>query len=106
MLKQPTELESAIERRVVTWAKGKGIMVTKMNLVGARGMPDRCFWLPGGKVALIEFKRPGAKPTPLQDRTIQRLKELGYLVSVQCDSREAIVWLCQILEWPLMPNVR
>lgn len=80
-------LESTIERSVVNWAKKKGVFVTKINGQGNRAMPDRCFWIAGGMPVLIEFKRPGAKPTPLQEQTHYALRKAGYWVFV-CDDAE------------------
>lgn len=86
-------LESTIERSVVNWAKKKGIFVTKINGQGNRAMPDRCFWVPGGTPVLIEFKRPGGKPTPLQTQTHFELRKRGYWVFVCDDAEQAKVLL-------------
>jgi hypothetical protein len=82
-------LERHIEQRVVKWAR-QHMRVKKMNGLGDRSWPDRMFMIPGGKPFFIEFKRPGNKPTPLQEHTIRGLKEHGYDVEVHDDSDQAI----------------
>lgn len=84
-------LESTIERKVVAWAKKQGIFTTKLASPGNRSLPDRIFWLPGGKPLLIEFKRPAGKVTVLQAAMHDTLRRLGYLVLVLDDATEAIV---------------
>src|SRR6185295_382153 len=83
-------LEKAIEQAVLRWTKKHGIVQTKMNMLGRRSWPDRCFWIPKGKPVLIEFKKPGGKPTELQADTIAELKELGYAVYV-CDNAQKAI---------------
>ncbi len=83
-------LERTIEAAVVRWAKAQGIESLKLNTMGRRSMPDRLFWLNGGRPLLIEFKRPGKRPTKLQAYTMKKLKGLGYAV-VWCDSAEEAI---------------
>lgn len=79
----PKRLEKSIENPVVAWAKKQGIRrVMKLNGMGNRSMPDRMFFIPGGRPFLIEFKRPGCVPTELQTHTITELIEDGYDVEV------------------------
>lgn len=85
-------LERQIESVVVKWARALGWRVKKMNGVGDRGWPDRLFVGPGF-TAFIEFKKPGARLTPLQEVTIEELAELGQNVAWFADAREAIDWL-------------
>ena len=73
-------LESSIERKAVKLAKELKIRTTKLNVTNNRGIPDRIFWIPGGRPLLAEFKRPGKEPTKLQARTIKWLDDLGYCV--------------------------
>lgn len=95
------ELEKKIEQRVLRWCKNsyllKGtrrlpIIVTKLNLMGRRSWPDRCFWLPE-RPLLIEFKRVGETLTPLQKATHKILKGLGYEVKACTDSGRAIQFI-------------
>lgn len=79
-------LERTIEAAVVRAAKAQGILVTKLNLQGSRGWPDRCFWLPNGRPLFIEFKRLGERPTPLQAHIHEQLRAAGYRVEVVDDT--------------------
>lgn len=69
-------LESSTERWCVRWARERKIMVSK--LTDPTGIMDHAFWLPRGKVVLIEFKRLGLKPTPLQQYYLDKLAASGY----------------------------
>ncbi len=62
-------------------------MAAKWVSPGMSGVPDRIVFLPGGRISLVELKRPGEKPTPLQNRIIEMLRELGADVRV-VDSME------------------
>ena len=89
----PAPLESVAERRVVAWADKHGILHTKLNLQGRRHWPDRCFWLPGGRPLLIEFKRVGAGPTEAQKHLHNQLAIRDYEVFVTDDAEKAIARL-------------
>lgn len=86
-------LESSIESSVVAWAKKRGIISRKMNGFGFNSWPDRAFFLPGGRVFFIEFKRLGESLEPLQENTIAELRKLGYDVAVHDDKDAAILAL-------------
>lgn len=66
-------LEKPIEDDVVDWAKARDILVFKLNLWGNNGWPDRLFVLPFGTHIYIEFKKPGERPTALQEHRLQTL---------------------------------
>lgn len=74
--------ESAIERKVCTYAKKRGCEVYKFVSPGKRGVPDRMFVTPSGKVFFIEFKAPGKKPSALQQREQLLLSTKGVSVWV------------------------
>lgn len=90
MARRSVKLEKVVEDAVVKWARERGILVTKLNLLGHRSMPDRCLWLPGGRPLLIEFKRLGLLPTKAQQHTIDLLKRLGY-DTYSFDNKEAAI---------------
>ena len=77
-------LEKDIERTVCRVAREEGWYVRKFTSPAHRSVPDRLF-IKRGRVVFIEFKRPGGKTTPGQDREIERLRAAGVAVYV-CDS--------------------
>jgi hypothetical protein len=70
--------ESALEAKCVKWARDRGVQVSK--LTECVGIPDRIFFVPGGKPLIPEFKDPGGKgaPSPAQVWHVAKLKEHGY----------------------------
>jgi hypothetical protein len=53
------------------------------------GWPDDMFFLPEGHLFMIEFKRPGAKASKLQEHRIRDLQRLGYDVEVHDSADQA-----------------
>ncbi|HWQ98907.1 MAG TPA: VRR-NUC domain-containing protein [Clostridia bacterium] len=82
-------LEKVIEERLRDEVKRLGGVAFKFVSPGNDGVPDRLVCLPGGRIAFIELKAPGKKPTPLQIRQMGRLQELGQMAFV-IDSIEAV----------------
>lgn len=74
--------EIGIEIEVVSYAESQGWMVRKVAYLGRRGAPDRWFFAPGGRLVMVEFKRPGEEPDLIQAREIARLIALGFEVHV------------------------
>jgi len=70
-------LESAIEKKVCDYARKHGWLVYKFTSPQHRGVPDRIFISPGGSILFVEFKAPGKKPTPLQERELKKLEDHG-----------------------------
>ena len=64
-------------------------MAAKWVSPSMSGVPDRIVFLPGGKIIFVELKRPGERPTALQDRIIEILRRLGADVRV-VDSMEKV----------------
>jgi hypothetical protein len=85
--------KTAVEAPVVRWARQNGIRQAKLSTPGQRGIPDRIFFLPGGRPCLVEFKRKGKKPTKLQAYTLKVLFDLGYNVFLTDDADKAIQYL-------------
>lgn len=81
--------ESDIERRLVVEVRKAGGMCLKFTSPSTRGVPDRIVLLPGGMVSFVELKAPGKKPTRLQRIMHERIRSLGFRVSV-VDSTEGI----------------
>ncbi|HLK85409.1 MAG TPA: hypothetical protein VKT27_02805 [Candidatus Binataceae bacterium] len=83
-------LERDIERSAVAAMRKRGISAPKFVSPGRRSAPDRLV-LPGNGLCLfLEFKRPGEKPTPLQELEHKRLREAGYTVGVPTSTEEAM----------------
>jgi hypothetical protein len=89
-------LERDIRSSVIKWARQQGIIVQKMNGQFSNGFPDDLFLLPRGKVAFIEFKAPGKKPTPLQERRIKEIAALGHNVIWTDSVEHAKEWLLSL----------
>lgn len=82
-------LEKTIEAALVRRVKALGGMADKFTSPQKRSVPDRIVTLPGGRIIFVELKRPGAKPTPLQEKDHATRRALGCDVRV-IDSMEAI----------------
>lgn len=88
-------LERDIEQPFVKWCKQVGIKVKKKNFADQL---DRWLMVPGGAPIIIEFKAPGKKPTPLQQREIDELWALGYAVKWFAEIEAAIAWVLHMLD--------
>lgn len=75
-------LESYIVEQVCKHAKAAGWIVRKMMYQNRIGCPDQFCFGPGGRLIIIEFKAPGKKPMPHQQREIERLRDQGFEVHV------------------------
>jgi len=65
--------EAKIEKAVADYAKRNGCYTRKFTAPSQRGVPDRLFLSPFGKVFFIEFKAPGKIPTALQLKEIAEI---------------------------------
>lgn len=74
-------IEAPIEEWVCSKAEEAGWLVRKLSWIGRRSGCDR-FFAKDGRVLLMEFKRPGGKANPTQEREIARLKTAGVEVHV------------------------
>jgi len=68
--------ESELERKVVSHCHQLGLLSYKFTSPSSRGVPDRIV-IGRGRVLFLELKRPGNRPTPLQEREIRRINEHG-----------------------------
>lgn len=76
-------LEKEIEKKVCQYAEKLGCYVRKFASPQRRGVPDRLFITPTGRVFFIEFKRSlKDTPTPLQMREIEAIRRRGGTVFV------------------------
>jgi hypothetical protein len=92
-------MEKHLERKLIKAVKAAGGIAPKFTSPGTDGMPDRILLFPGGRLAFVEVKRHGQKPTPLQMARHGMLRKLGFLVYVLDDETQ----INQILEG-VMPD--
>jgi hypothetical protein len=76
--------ESEIQEKVTKWAYFNGLLPVRINVTGRKGWPDYGYGYKA-HMCFIEFKRPGAKPEPLQAHVHGVLKEYGFKVYVVDD---------------------
>lgn len=74
--------EKDIETYLRDEIKAIGGRAYKFVSPGNSGVPDRLVCLPGGRIAFVELKAPGKKPTVLQERQHKILRGLGFYVQV------------------------
>lgn len=82
-------LERQLEQQLVSQARVAGALALKWVSPSLAGVPDRIVIIPDGRVVFVELKAPGKKPTPLQQRTIERLRRVGADVRI-IDSKESV----------------
>ena len=93
-------LEKSIENVLRKAVEDEGGVCLKWTCPGHRGVPDRMILFPGGIIAFVELKRPGAKIKAggLQEWWHNRLWELGfryYEISTAEEARDAATNLSQ-----------
>lgn len=89
-----TKLEKKIQRDIATYLKSKKFhvdVITK-GLYGKNGIADIIACKDGHYIA-IEVKRPGNKPTPLQERWILDVQDAGGIAFVACSIQDVIAEL-------------
>lgn len=89
--------EAKLEREVRLYAEKRGVITYKFVSPAHRGVPDRIFIAPGGKILFLEFKAEGKKPSPLQAREIKRLRDQGVDVRWTSNFFSAIWSIDQLL---------
>lgn len=62
-----------------------------------RGMPDRIVLAPGGRIFLVELKRTGEKPTPIQEDWHSRAWVRGTQVVVLHGEAEIRRWVSTVV---------
>ena len=104
---KPPELESSVESKFVELCPYWSI---KLGGAGERGKLDRMVLLPHGVACFIEFKRPGGKPSKLQARHLQKLRDLGFLAICHDNAKAANAWLRRVAsatrDWPSVREER
>src|SRR5215469_16478959 len=82
---QQAVTEKQLERKLTQAVKALGGIAPKFVSPGFDGMPDRLVLLDSGKLAFVEVKRRGIKPTRLQASRHGMLRKLGFKVYVLDD---------------------
>lgn len=88
-MRTQTASEKSIEDYLRLQVKRMGGRAYKFSSPGNAGVPDRLVVLPGGKIAFVELKAPGRKPTVKQNQKMQELRHLG-AVCTWTDSKEGV----------------
>lgn len=89
--------EKIIEEYLRERVKAAGGRAYKFVSPGNVGVPDRIVLLPEGKVAFVELKAPGKKPTKIQLAQHQKIRLLGFRVFV-LDSKEGVDRSIELLQ--------
>lgn len=84
-----TRSERSIEAAFVRWCRSQGWLCLKLTY-HERGWPDRAVLIPGGRLVLLEFKRPGGRRSPHQRLWLERLRALGFRAAFVESVEEAI----------------
>ena len=73
-------LEKSIENVLRKAVEDEGGVCLKWTCPGHRGVPDRMILFPGGIIAFVELKRPGAKVKAggLQEWWREKIQSLGF----------------------------
>jgi hypothetical protein len=83
------ELESPIEKYLVSTVVSLGGACYKLAVPGKRGYPDQLCKLPGGSAFVVECKRPkGGRVAALQKVRHQEMRAVGWRVYVAKDRGE------------------
>lgn len=72
-----------------------GVPSLQLTLHTNAGWPDRVFFIPGGRPLLLEFKRPGETPEPLQMYRLGVLHKLGYDAAWVDNYPQAMELICR-----------
>lgn len=81
--------EKEIEAYLVKSVKAAKGRAYKFVSPGNAGVPDRIVLLPLGRIAFVELKAPGKKPTALQTNQKTKISKLGFEVFI-IDSKSKV----------------
>ncbi len=81
-------LEREVERPASEYAERRGWFEVKIEKTSKRGFPDR-FYARGGRIILVEYKRPTKDATTQQKKRHRELRAAGVEVHVIDNLRDA-----------------
>lgn len=73
--------ESAIQSKIMKRLRAEGWFVIKIIVANMSGLPDLLALKPTA-VLFVEVKRPGKKPSAIQEHMHAKLRALGFRVEV------------------------
>lgn len=92
-------IEATVEKTVSDFAEENGFLSRKMTYAGRHGCRDRDFY-GYGHIIPVEFKRPGGKPRPHQDRERGRMADVGVTIHIIDTIEAGIALLRRAMENP------
>lgn len=92
------ESEKATEKYLRDEVRKIGGTAYKFVSPGNTGVPDRLVCLPGGSAIFVELKSEGKHSTPNQKRQQQKLRELGFDVYADVDTKTKVDEIVRILK--------
>jgi hypothetical protein len=82
-MSRPLAKEDSVEEELVRRVRALGGRCEKMAMQGRRGFPDRLVVLPGGRIYLVECKRPvGGRLSPHQISLHAAYEALGVRIAI------------------------
>lgn len=97
-MKKDETSEKTFEREMSRYVEARGGMAIKLLSQFCKGLPDRMFLIPHGKVLFVEFKSTGKKPSAIQRWVHKKLAELGFIVYV-VDDPESYSCVIMIIDY-------
>lgn len=97
--------EKDIENYLVKKVKELGGVAYKFTSPSRRSVPDRLVVCPGNRIAFVEVKRPGNTPTQAQQREMQKLADLGCVVT-WVDSYDLVDEFIKVIKWDIVSEVK
>lgn len=83
------ETEQKIQTKKIKDLESKGFYVIKLMKTNKNGIPDLLAIPRDSDVLFVEVKRPGNKPTPLQEFRMDELRSHGLRVELHNGSEES-----------------
>ena len=92
--------EADIQRKMIAAVEKLGCLVIKIIRANKSGIPDLLILVPGGKAVFVEVKKPGGKPSKLQEYYISQLRLLGFTAFWSCSVDDVVTAVSKSLPDP------